>query len=236
MLRRAIGGSLTCSLAGAILATSSALAAVPHTVQPGQSLWSIAAANGLTARTVAVYNGLPEDAGLLQGTTLYVPTVDEGAAALASGTAAVSPPATVGTAAPSTTGSAVATSTPAATVPPGMGYVPSPYGDLPLLPGAASAWNSMRAESLSVYGVDLHPAGSLSAYRTAEQQAGLYQAFLAGYGAPANPPGTSSHESGIAVDLASPEMREVIDQIGWKYGWTKVHGPNEWWHVDYVGG
>ena len=159
MLRRAIGGSLTCSLAGAILATSSALAAVPHTVQPGQSLWSIAAANGLTARTVAVYNGLPEDAGLLQGTTLYVPTVDEGAAALASGTAVVSPPATVGTTAPSTTGSAVATSTPAATVPPGMGYVPSPYGDLPLLPGAASAWNSMRAESLSVYGTDLYPAG-----------------------------------------------------------------------------
>jgi hypothetical protein len=28
----------------------------------------------------------------------------------------------------------------------------------------------------------------------------------------------------------------VIDQIGVKYGWTKVHGPGEWWHVDYVGG
>ena len=239
MLRRAIGGTVTWSLAGAMLASSTALGAVPHTVLPGQSLWSIAAANGLTTRTVAVYNGLPENAGLLQGTTLYVPTVAEGAAALASGTAAVSPPATVGSAtgATGTTGTAtVAATTPAATAPPGMGYVPSPYGELPLLPGAASAWNSMRAEALSVYGADLYPAGQLSAYRTADQQASLYQAYLAGYGAPANPPGTSSHESGVAVDLATPEMRQVIDQIGWKYGWTKVHGPNEWWHVDYVGG
>jgi hypothetical protein len=24
--------------------------------------------------------------------------------------------------------------------------------------------------------------------------------------------------------------------IGWKYGWTKVHGPGEWWRVDYKGG
>ena len=31
-------------------------------------------------------------------------------------------------------------------------------------------------------------------------------------------------------------MRWVIDQIGWKYGWSKVNGPGEWWHVDYVGG
>jgi hypothetical protein len=36
--------------------------------------------------------------------------------------------------------------------------------------------------------------------------------------------------------VATPEMRSVIDQIGAKYGWTKVHGPGEWWHVDYVGG
>jgi hypothetical protein len=31
-------------------------------------------------------------------------------------------------------------------------------------------------------------------------------------------------------------MRWVIDQIGWGYGWTKVHGPGEWWHVEYIGG
>ena len=84
--------------------------------------------------------------------------------------------------------------------------------------------------------IDIYPAGSLSAYRTYEQQAYLYDLYLAGLGAPANPPGTSSHEYGTAVDLASPEMRTVIDQIGPTYGWSKVHGPDEWWHVDYVGG
>ena len=73
------------------------------------------------------------------------------------------------------------------------------------------------------------------AYRTYEQQAYLYDLYLSGQGAPANPPGTSSHEYGTAVDVDTPEMRSVIDQIGPTYGWTKVHGPDEWWHVDYVG-
>jgi hypothetical protein len=30
-------------------------------------------------------------------------------------------------------------------------------------------------------------------------------------------------------------MRRVINEIGWKFGWSKVHAPSEWWHVDYVG-
>ena len=230
-LLKAIGGSLACSL----IAGSAAHAAVPHVVQPGESLWSIAAANGLTTRTVAVYNGLSETAGLLQGTTVYVPTVAEGAASLASGAPAVSAPATVGSA-PATTTTTPTTTTTSAAAPAGMGSVPSPYGELPLSPGAAASWNAMRSESLNSYGVDLYPGGPLSAYRTYDQQAQLYQAYLDGYGAPANPPGTSSHEWGVSVDVPSENMRWVVDQIGWKHGWTKVHGPGEWWHVDYAGG
>jgi LAS superfamily LD-carboxypeptidase LdcB len=116
-----------------------------------------------------------------------------------------------------------------------MGHVPSPYGELHLIPAAAEAWNAMRAEALEVYGIDLHPGGPVSAYRTYEQQAYLYDLFLSGKGEPANPPGTSSHEVGTAVDVPTQEMRWVIDQIGWKYGWGKIHAPGEWWHVDYVG-
>ena len=89
----------------------------------------------------------------------------------------------------------------------GLSYIPSPYGDLPLDPTAASAWSAMREAALASYGVDLYPAGPLSAYRTYEQQAELYQQYLDGIGAPANPPGTSSHELGVAVDLADPGMR-----------------------------
>jgi hypothetical protein len=235
LLGRAIGVSLACSTA-ALLASSPSLAAVPHTVLPGETLWSISTANNLTTRTVAVYNGLPEDAQLVAGATVYVPTVEEGAGALASGVPGVTPSAGLSSAsgdpAIHTATSSTATVAPA----PGMGHVPSPYGELPLLPAAADAWNAMRAESLSAYGIDIYPGGSLSAYRTYQQQAELYEAFLAGYGAPANPPGSSSHELGTAVDVETPEMRWVIDQIGWKYGWSKAHGPSEWWHVDYVGG
>jgi LysM repeat protein len=236
MLRRAIVASLACSIGSALPTCSAALAAAPHTVLPGETLWSISVANNLTTRTVAAYNGLPEQAQLLAGTTVYVPTVQEGAAALASGAPAVEPMPSVGAAGGADTGDPADVGSTATIAPaPGMGHVPSPYGELPLLPAAADAWNAMRAEALSVYGIDIYPGGPLSAYRTYEQQAQLHQAFLAGSGAPANPPGTSSHELGTAVDVETPEMRRVIDQTGWKYGWSKVHGPDEWWHVDYVG-
>lgn len=237
MFVRAIAGWLACSIGG-LFASSAALAAVPHTILPGETLWSISAANNLTTRTVAVYNGLPDNAQLLVGTTVYVPTVEEGAAALASGAPAVAPPTlsspAQGTDAMGTpeAGTPITTIAPAA----GMGHVPSPYGELHLLPAAADAWNAMRAEALSAYGIDIYPGGPVSAYRTYEHQSELYDAFLAGHGAPANPPGTSTHELGTAVDVESPEMRWVIDQIGWKYGWGKVNGPREWWHVDYLGG
>jgi LysM repeat protein len=238
MLRRSIATSLACSIAGALLASTASLAAVPHTVLPGETLWSISAANNLTTRTVAVYNGLPEDALIVAGTTVYVPTVQEGAAALAAGAPTVAPVPSGGSSASAgvPAGESSTISTTAVAPAPGMGHVPSPYGELHLVPAAAHAWNAMRAEALSGYGIDIYPGGPLSAYRTYSQQAELYETFLAGYGAPANPPGTSSHELGTAVDVETPEMRSIIDQFGWKYGWSKVHGPNEWWHVDYVGG
>ena len=238
MSLRAIAGSLACAIGGGLLASSAALAAAPHTVLPGETLWSISAANNLTTRTVAVYNGLPEDAQLLVGTTVYVPTVQEGAAALATGAPAVAPPTASSPAAVSAaTGTPDPQSSTTTIAPaPAMGHVPSPYGALHLLPAAADAWNAMRSEALSSYGIDIYPGGPVSGYRTYDQQAELYRAYLAGYGAPANPPGSSSHELGTAVDLERPEMRSVIDQLGWKYGWTKIHGPGEWWHVDYAGG
>jgi soluble lytic murein transglycosylase-like protein len=65
-----------------LAAASPASAAVPHTVQPGETLWSIAASNNLTTRTVAAFNGLSEDAQVVLGSTIQVPSTVEGAAAL----------------------------------------------------------------------------------------------------------------------------------------------------------
>jgi soluble lytic murein transglycosylase-like protein len=56
---------------------------VAHTVEPGETLWSIAAASNLTTRTVASANGLPADAQVIAGTTIQIPSEAEGAAALA---------------------------------------------------------------------------------------------------------------------------------------------------------
>ena len=65
-----------------LLVAAPAGAAVPHTVQPGETLWSIAAASNLTTRTVAAFNGLSENAQVVLGSTIQVPATIEGYAAL----------------------------------------------------------------------------------------------------------------------------------------------------------
>jgi N-acetylmuramoyl-L-alanine amidase len=72
-----------------LLTAAPASSHVAHTVAPGETLWSVAAASNLTTRTVAAVNGLPEDAQVVAGSTIYVPSEAEGAAAL--GTAPASP-------------------------------------------------------------------------------------------------------------------------------------------------
>jgi murein DD-endopeptidase MepM/ murein hydrolase activator NlpD len=194
---------------------------VSHTIQPGETLSGIAAANGLSTDTLAAWNGVSSDYLLIAGNTLSVPSLAETG---------------VTTTATSTTATDPATTTSTSTAPaPWLGSIPSPWGDLYLDAGAAAAWNAMRQASLSTYGVDLYPAGPLSAYRTSTQQGEMYELYLSGVGSPANPPGMSSHELGVSVDLATPQMRDIVDQIGWQYGWTKSEAPTEWWHVTWTG-
>jgi LysM repeat protein len=260
------------ALAGALAATPGTVsAAVSHVVQPGESLWSIAYASNLTTRSVAAYNGLSEDALLIAGETIQVPTVDEAEAAIAgagsspgSGASHVVQPGeslwSIATANGLTVSAlaahnglaeeawliagetiavpgadtALASTTPSVDPATGMAYVWSPEGSVPLDPAAAASFEQMRQASLSQYGIDLYPAGTLSGYRTYEQQAYLYDLYLSGQGAPANPPGSSSHEYGGAVDLADPAMRDVVDQIGATYGWAGTI-PSEWWHIQWGG-
>ena len=47
--------------------------------------------------------------------------------------------------------------------------------------------------------------------------------------------GVDIYPAGPAVDLASPEMRRAIDQLGPRYGWAKVEAGDEWFHVNYLG-
>jgi LysM repeat protein len=268
-----------------------ASAAVPHTVVPGETLWSIAASNNFTTHTLAAYNGLSDDAQVYVGETIQIPTEAEGASAVASAGAASTSSSTstsggishtvqpgeslssvaaangispdtlaadnglssdalliigqqITIPASSTVGSSVAsTSTATASPPPEEHpswtspiYCPScPNGEAYLSSNAAYNWNLMRQASLDTYGIDLYPAGPLSAYRSYGQQLYLYDLYVSGQGSLAAPPGTSSHEYGAALDLADPAMANVIDAIGASYGWAKTEASSEWWHVNYIG-
>jgi LAS superfamily LD-carboxypeptidase LdcB len=206
-----------------------ALASFPHTVVEGETLSGIAATDGMSTDSLASFNGISSDSLVTTGQTINIPSPSE------LGTTSTTTSTTTTT---TTTSTAVDTSSGApATVPPyWVSQIYSPLGTAYLASNAAANWEAMRQAGLASYGIDIYPGGPLSAFRTYEQQSYLYSLYLQGLGAPANPPGTSSHEFGTAVDLASPEMRTVVDNLGATYGWGKIHGPDEWWHVDYYGG
>ena len=110
---------LTAAFAAALLAAPAG-AAAPHVVQPGETLWSIAAANNLTTRTVAAFNGLSEDSQVVLGSTIQVPTTVEGYAALQQAGLVPADPAQ---ASGGTTAAA-----PAATAPAAPAAAPAPQG------------------------------------------------------------------------------------------------------------
>jgi soluble lytic murein transglycosylase-like protein len=119
-----------------------AAAAVPHTVVAGETLWSIAAANNFTTRSLAAYNGLSEDAQVVLGSTIMIPSEAEAAGALASAS-----PATI-------TGTAAAT-----TAPPPMGAYTVQPGDT--LSGLAASSNISAEAIAAMNGLD--PNGYLIA-------------------------------------------------------------------------
>jgi LysM repeat protein len=69
----------------ATAACSPASAAVPHTVQPGETLWSIASANSLSTAALAAANGLPADSNVVLGSTIQIPAAGEAAPAATGG-------------------------------------------------------------------------------------------------------------------------------------------------------
>jgi LysM repeat protein len=123
-----------------------AAAAVPHTVQPGETLWTIAAANNLTTRTVAAFNGLSENSQVVLGSTIMVPTTVEGYAALQRAGLVATPTAT-----------AAVASTPAS----GGGYTVRPGDTL----SALAARSGVSLQTLAASN-GLDPAGLLIAGTT----------------------------------------------------------------------
>jgi hypothetical protein len=66
---------IACAAIAMLVAASPGAAhgQVAHTVEPGESLWSIAAEDGIGVDELAAANGLSPDAGLVSGTTVLIP-------------------------------------------------------------------------------------------------------------------------------------------------------------------
>lgn len=78
-----LAAGLACALIGGALGLAgTASASVPHVVAPGETLWSIANDNNFTTRALAAYNGMDEDALVILGSTIQVPTLAEAQAKL----------------------------------------------------------------------------------------------------------------------------------------------------------
>jgi LysM repeat protein len=217
---------------GAVALATAALAHTPvHTVTPGESLWAIAQANGLSVAELAAANGRAQESILPIGASLQLPSTSVAGGGAASAPVAGQVPAPAGVPVPP---------------PPGPGgngrldpstlvAIHSPLGYAALAPSAAHNWEALRQESLRTLGIDLYPQGPMSAYRTYEQQVELWRLYVSGAGQLAAPPGTSAHGLGRAIDLALPEMRRAIDLLGPRFGWAKTEAPNEPTHVNYIG-
>jgi N-acetylmuramoyl-L-alanine amidase len=143
--------TLAVAVLGTLATAPSAVAAVDVTVQPGDTLWSIASRNNLTTRTLAAYNGLPEDGSVVLGSTVKVPTVAEGSAALQQGGAQ---PASTGSSGASGQGS---TAQAPAGGPAAMGSYVVRAGDT--LSGLAASARVPVAQMASMNGID--PAAPL---------------------------------------------------------------------------
>ena len=87
--------TLAAGMTLALISAPTAGAAVPHTVVEGESLWSIATANGMDPVTLAAANGLSGDSQVVLGGTVNIPAAGEastGAPATGGATSSVAPP------------------------------------------------------------------------------------------------------------------------------------------------
>ena len=96
------------------------------------------------------------------------------------------------------------------------------------LTNMASDYNSTTGKKLKIN----------SGFRSREKQAQLYADYKAGKpGAnPANPPGSSLHEVGLAVDI-DPSQVDEMDRMGLiaKNGFERISGPKERQHIQLAG-
>jgi len=223
------------AIAAALLAAPAAGAHAIHTIAPGETLWSVAARNNLTTRTVAIYNGLSPDSHVVLGSKLKIPTIAEGTAALSgAGVTRSSAPTTAARAA------TVAATPPGAPAPLGA-YIVRPGDSLGLLASqtgvsvAQMAYvNGLKPTAMLIIGMVLklptgaappaHASAPLPATRvvpaaapvptTARLSADRVKQLAAEHGAPASLAAAIAwQESGFNNAVVSPANARGVMQV-----------------------
>jgi soluble lytic murein transglycosylase-like protein len=153
---RRIIAPLTVALAAVV--PSNALAAVAHTVVPGETMWTIASSSNLTTRALAAYNGLPAEGNVILGSTIQIPSPPEAAAAMAkAGLTPTNPPVAGSTTTASTSSTASTTATapapePSGSAPEALGGYTVRYGDT--LSGLAATAGVPLTQMAQMNGLD----------------------------------------------------------------------------------
>lgn len=106
---------------------------------------------------------------------------------------------------------------------------PIPGGEL--RDDAAAAWNASGGPAHN----GLRPGGSMSSYRTYDEQVYLWGVYQRG-GNLAAYPGQSNHGWGIAIDCPEGWEQAWLRSYGSRYGWAKTEAFSEPWHWNFVGG
>jgi soluble lytic murein transglycosylase-like protein len=205
------------------IAPSAAGAAVPHVVQPGETLWSIAAANNLTTRTVAAFNGLSESSQVVLGSTIMIPSTVEGYAALqraglvpSSSSSTAAPASSSSTAAESESSESTATSSAA---PPALGgYTVRPGDTLSQLAAisrvpvdAIAAENGLDPHGLLLAGTVIKlPTGAPPPPRSSEPAPAATVVPQAAPEATPTRVGASTVQSVAAANGVSPSLAAAI--------------------------
>lgn len=202
-----------------LFAASSASASVPHVVQPGETLWAIAAANNFTTRALAAANGLSENAQVVLGSTIQIPSESEAAAALAAAgvpetqeTGTVPESAEAGT--PGVPGTQTTGTVPAS---PGSGYAVQPGDTLSGIAAAhgvslsaLAAANGLSTTSFAIAGTTLQIPSATAAPSTSSSS---------GSSASGPPPlGGYTVRPGDSLSAIAAQAGVSVDQIAWMNG------------------
>jgi N-acetylmuramoyl-L-alanine amidase len=206
----------------ALAAPAAASADFLHVVSPGETLTSVAAADGLSVSQLAAANGISTDTQLVSGSTLAIPP-QSGAVSTATATTSSASTSTAGDG-DGDADDGVATATPASTS--GGSYVVQPGDTLSAIAARAgvtvdslAALNGLDPTSYLVSGTVLRLGGSAPASASSSAASSQPVGTVA-EGSPSDPPYptaervSASEVSSIAAANGVPPS--LADAIGWQ--------------------